>query len=79
MSETLRPLSAEDIYKALLQELDHACGYIEKRPMSLDSVTVDGTISCKDVAVFLNQRVLGVPPKEPAQKDSIRQPADERK
>jgi hypothetical protein len=46
-------ITADQIYRALLAELDHPQGYITK-DCSLDSVTVDGDISCESIAGFLN-------------------------
>lgn len=50
-------LSATDIYEALKAELDHPQGYLSPDPLTLDSVTIDGTISCEDIAKFLNERL----------------------
>lgn len=53
----MKELSARDIYEALKAELDHPQGYVSPDPFTLDSVTVDGTISCEDIAKFLNERL----------------------
>lgn len=54
--EVVGTLKAKDIFEALKRELDHPSGYISKDPLTLDSITVDGTISCTDIAEFLNAR-----------------------
>lgn len=57
--EGMRTLTAQDIFLALIAELDHPQGYITKDPMTLDSVTVDGVISCEAIAEFLNFAAQG--------------------
>ena len=54
-------VTAKDVYAALMRELDHPSGYISKDPLTLESVTVDGVISCEDIAKFLNERASHEP------------------
>ena len=49
-------VTAKDVYEALVQELAHPNGYISRDPLT-DSITVDGVISCEDIAKFLNERI----------------------
>jgi hypothetical protein len=60
-------ITEQDVYNALFSELNHPSGYITERPLTLDSVNVDGTVSCASIAEFLNER-LGVRAVEPKEK-----------